>query len=90
MLEYYGNTSRFMNENYSKWKERDPKAIQDAIGGYLTGAGNMLNSAALTKSDIGSKQTSVRIIFSILSELHESYCYIITKKTVFQSKSSLV
>ena len=77
MLEYYGNTSKFMTENYSKWNERDPKAIQDAIGGYLTGAGNMLNSATLTRSNITSEQASVCIILSILSKLHEKYCYII-------------
>ena len=63
MSTFYGKGLQFLGKSYSEWSERDPKEIQDAIGSFLKGMGNMMSSAALARSNGESQEIDVRRSF---------------------------
>lgn len=64
MLRFYDTASIFMEESYFKWTDRDPKAIQDAVGNFLEGVGNMMGSAVLSRSNKTSEESEVNTVLS--------------------------
>lgn len=50
MLVFYDATSKLMEKRSTKWGDEDPRLLQDALGGFLEGVGNMVGSAVLTRS----------------------------------------
>lgn len=63
MFRFYYTGSKFIDISYSQWTERDPQHIQDAVGVFLEGAGNMVHSAVLSKSENVSEDRAVGITF---------------------------
>ena len=61
-MNFYESTSDFMTKSYSKWTERDPQTIQDAVGGFIKGVGNMMDASVLTRSNNNLKRTDVRTV----------------------------
>ena len=68
LLKFYGNASSFIKQTYSNWRDRDPKVIQNAFGGFLGGVGNMLESVVTTgaknatNATIGREKSDVSCI----------------------------
>ena len=69
MLNFYESTSKFIQNSYSKWTERDPQIIQDAVGGFLKGVGNMMDASVLTRSKNKVEKEEVRAVLLIVHSL---------------------
>ena len=51
MLKFFDSGTKFMEESYDQWKQRDPKLVQDAMASHLEGVGNMMQSAVSSRSE---------------------------------------
>ena len=62
MLNYVSSASDFLTTNFDEWKERHPAEIQAAFNGFLTGVGNLIESATVASG--GETEQQKRVLLS--------------------------